>query len=48
MFTAAGLALCDEIDRRDGDTLAGRPAPGRSGRARIALRVLAGAFGGPR
>lgn len=46
MFTAAGLALCDEIDRRDGDTLRGRPAPGRRGRARIAGRVLAGALRG--
>lgn len=45
MFTAAGLALCDAINRRDGDTLAGRPAPGRAGRARIAARVLAGTLG---
>ena len=42
MFTAGGLALCDAIARQDHDTLRGRPAPGRLGRARIALDVLLG------
>lgn len=37
MFSAGGLALCDAIAARDHDTLAWRPAPGRLGRARIAL-----------
>lgn len=39
MFTEGGLALCDAIARRGHDTLAGRPAPGALGRARIALAV---------
>lgn len=39
MFTAGGLALCDAIAARGYDTLAGRPAPGRLGRARLALRT---------
>ena len=42
MFTAGGIALCDAIARQGYDTLGRRPAPGRSGRARIALDVLAG------
>lgn len=42
MFTAAGLALCDAIARQGYDTLAHRPAPGRSGRIRIALDVTFG------
>lgn len=36
MFSAGGLALCDAIARQGYDTLARRPAPGRTGRARIA------------
>ncbi len=40
MFTAAGIALCDAIARRDHDTLSGRPAPGRRGRVRIAAGTL--------
>ncbi|WP_217915028.1 squalene synthase HpnC [Miltoncostaea marina] len=47
MFTAGGLALCDAIARQGFDTLRGRPAPGRLGRARIAAgaarRALRGA-----
>src|SRR5690606_6160969 len=39
MFTAGGPALCDAIAARGYDTLAGRPAPGRLGRARLALRT---------
>lgn len=42
MFTAGGLAICDAIARQDYDTLARRPAPGRFGRARIALDVILG------
>ena len=42
MFSAGGLALCDAIARQEYDTLARRPAPGRIGRARIALDVLVG------
>jgi len=42
MFSAGGLALCDAIARRGYDTLSHRPAPGRIGRARIALDVLLG------
>jgi squalene synthase HpnC len=42
MFTAGGLALCDAIARQGYDTLAHRPAPGRLGRARIALDVILG------
>jgi squalene synthase HpnC len=42
MFTAAGLALCDAIARQGYDTLARRPAPGKLGRARIALDVVLG------
>jgi len=41
MFTAGGLALCDAIARQGYDTLRGRPAPGRIGRAQIAARELA-------
>lgn len=41
MFTAGGLALCDAIARQDHDTLARRPAPGRLGRARLALGAAA-------
>jgi squalene synthase HpnC len=48
MFSAGGLALCDAIARQRYDTLASRPAPGRLGRARIALDVLAGMLGRPR
>ncbi len=40
MFTAAGLALCDAIRDQDYDTLAARPAPGRRGRATIAVRTI--------
>jgi len=40
MFSAGGLALCDAIARQDHDTLRGRPAPGRLGRARIAAGAL--------
>ncbi len=40
MFTAGGRAVCDAIARQGYDTLAGRPAPGRIGRARIAASVL--------
>jgi squalene synthase HpnC len=46
MFTAGGLAVCDAIERRGYDTLAGRPAPGRAGRARIAAAALAAALRG--
>jgi squalene synthase HpnC len=46
MFSAGGLALCDAIARQDHDTLRGRPAPGRLGRAGIvagtARRMLRG------
>jgi squalene synthase HpnC len=42
MFTAGGLALCDAIARRDYDTLAHRPAPGKLGRARVARDVFLG------
>jgi squalene synthase HpnC len=42
MFSAGGLALCNAIARQDYDTLSHRPAPGRIGRARIALDVLLG------
>lgn len=42
MFTAGGLALCDAIARQDYDTLARRPAPGATGRVRIALDVVLG------
>ena len=42
MFTAGGLALCDAIARQGYDTLANRPAPGKLGRAQIAIDVLAG------
>lgn len=45
MFSAGGLALCDAIARQGYDTLARRPAPGRIGRARIALDVLVGMLG---
>jgi phytoene/squalene synthetase len=38
-FSAAGLALCDAIARRDHDTLVSRPAPGVRGRARLAART---------
>lgn len=48
MFTAGGLALCDAIERRDHDTLSGRPAPGRRGRAAIAARALVAALRGAR
>lgn len=41
MFTAGGLALCDAITAQDHDTLAHRPAPGRTGRARLVLRAVA-------
>ena len=42
MFSAGGLAVCDAIARQGYDTLSRRPAPGRIGRARIALDVLVG------
>ena len=42
MFSAGGLALCDAIARQGYDTLSRRPAPGRLGRARIAMDVLVG------
>ena len=41
MFTAGGLAVADAIAARGFDTVAGRPAPGRRGRALIAARALA-------
>jgi len=41
MFTAGGLAVCDAIARQGYDVLRRRPAPGRLGRARIALGALA-------
>lgn len=41
MFTAGGLAICDAIAERGFDTVSGRPAPGRRGRAVIAGRALA-------
>lgn len=44
MFTEGGLALCDAIAHQGHDTLARRPAPGRRGRARIALLALARAL----
>jgi squalene synthase HpnC len=40
MFSAGGLALCDAIAAQDHDTLARRPAPGRLGRARIAVAAV--------
>jgi squalene synthase HpnC len=46
MFSAGGLALCDAIARQGYDTLRGRPAPGRRGRARIAIDALRRALGG--
>jgi squalene synthase HpnC len=46
MFTAGGLALCDAIAAAGHDTLAGRPAPGRVGRARIAAVALGRALRG--
>lgn len=46
MFTAGGIALCDAIARQGYDTLAHRPAPGRLGRARIALDVILGTLRG--
>lgn len=48
MFTAGGLALCDAIARQGYDTLAKRPAPGKLGRARIAIDVLLGMVRGAR
>ena len=45
MFSAGGLALCDAIVRQEYDTLSRGPAPGRLGRARIALDVLVGMLG---
>lgn len=48
MFSAGGLALCDAIARQDHDTLRGRPAPGRLGRARIAADAVRRALGGGR
>lgn len=48
MFTAGGLALCDAIARQGYDTLARRPAPGKLGRARIAIDVLLGTLRRPR
>ena len=47
-FSAAGLALCDAIARQDHDTLAGRPAPGARGRARLAARTALILVRGPR
>ncbi|MEW6582582.1 MAG: squalene/phytoene synthase family protein, partial [Actinomycetota bacterium] len=41
MFTAGGLAIADAIAARGYDTVSGRPAPGRRGRARITARTLA-------
>ena len=46
MFSAGGLALCDAIAAQDHDTLRGRPAPGRLGRATIAARAVRHALGG--
>jgi phytoene/squalene synthetase len=46
MFSAGGLALCDAIAAQDHDTLRGRPAPGRLGRATIAARAARRALGG--
>jgi len=40
MFVAGGLAMCDAIARQGYDTLVSRPAPGRSGRLRIAVGAL--------
>jgi squalene synthase HpnC len=40
MFTAGGQAVCDAVGRQGYDTLRGRPAPGRLGRARIVASVL--------
>lgn len=40
MFNAAGVALCDAIAAQGHDTLRRRPAPGRSGRAMVAVRAL--------
>lgn len=48
MFTAGGLALCDAIGRRGHDTISGRPAPGRLGRARIAAGAVRAAVRGGR
>ncbi len=48
MFSAGGLALCDAIARQGYDTLAGRPAPGRVGRARIAAGAVRRAVAGAR
>lgn len=46
MFTAGGLAVCDAIAAQGYDTVASRPAPGRAGRVRLAIRVLAHAARG--
>lgn len=48
MFTAGGLALCDAIARRGHDTISGRPAPGRWGRARIAAGAVRASLRGGR
>lgn len=48
MFTSGGLWVCDAIARQGFDTIARRPAPGRSGRARMAGAVLVGAVRGVR
>ena len=48
MFSAAGIALCDAITAQDHDTLAARPAPGRTGRLRIAAATLRRAARGDR
>ena len=46
MFTAGGLGMCDAIAARGFDTISGRPAPGRRGRAGLAARALALALRG--
>jgi phytoene/squalene synthetase len=48
MFTSGGLWVCDAIARQRFDTIARRPAPGKSGRARMAGAVLVGAVRGVR
>ncbi len=48
MFTSGGLWVCDAIARQKFDTIARRPAPGKSGRARMAGAVLVGAVRGVR
>jgi squalene synthase HpnC len=48
MFTSGGLWVCDAIARQGFDTIARRPAPGKSGRVRMAGAVLVGAVRGVR